>query len=224
MGYYDLNAPAKGDDRKLSVRFYKRTVQKKFQKNQKHPGLQEKDLEWRNVDTDYVEIKMPGDRLQVYDQAAKQEHKERFAYQWDKYQQRLDQNPTGTPLYTCNVLNEADVRMLETRGFITIEQIVNMDDQQAQKFHAGYTIKKRVSDWYDAYVEQASSGRVSELEAKIAKLEEQLNGKPEVPVETTEALVRRLMEEHNQVPHIMQEKKKRGPGRPRKDAIKEEAA
>jgi len=199
MAYYAETASAKGADGNLMVRFYKKLIQKKYAVNQKHPGLAEKDFKWENVEKDYVEIKVPGNRLDFYDGPATDLHKKRFSHQWDLYTNRMEQAPKGIPLEQCAALNQSDVRMLETNGFVTVEQVVNMSDTQSQKFHAGRAIQKRVSDWYDTYVDQAASGKVTELEEKIAALEAKLTATPEVAPEATEEMIKRLIAE-NAVP------------------------
>lgn len=212
MAYYSDSASASGNDSNLIVRFYKKPIQKKIAKDQKNPGLQDKDFEWKTIEKDYVEIKVPGNRLEVYDQPATDREIERFSYQWKQYQTRQDQTPKGIPLDQCSALNHADIRMLETRGFLTVEQLIKMDDTQAQKFHAGYALKKRAEDWYEARVEEIESGRIADLEAQVkeltAKAEDPIAGS--VSNNTLESLMTRI--ESLETP-----KKKRG--RPRSKPI-----
>jgi|TARA_R110000824_G_scaffold84479_3_gene210714 hypothetical protein len=219
MAYFGENATAKGDDSQMSVRFYKKLIQKKLAKNQASPGLKESDYEWVNKDVDYVEIKNIGNRLQVYDQPVREEDKQRFAHQWNMYQTRQDQAPKGLPLHTCPALNDADLRMLETYDFVTVEQVINMSDTQSQKFHAGRAIQKRVADWYETYVVSVADGRVEDLERELSEMKTKLDSKPETPPEDMELVMKRLVDDgiakamENSTKPVGQ---KRGPGRPPK--------
>src|SRR5690242_5836166 len=46
----------------------------------------------------YVKIHPPGERLNIVDVLATDEHKRRFPQQWAQFQQNVQQRPEGTPI------------------------------------------------------------------------------------------------------------------------------
>jgi hypothetical protein len=152
----------------------------------------------------FVRIMNPGDKTNVYDQPATEEHKLRFPRHWLHYQSK-QAGESGAAFGTTLAqwvedmpgdLSSGQISELGILGFQTAEQVAGASDAQVQRVGMGgaglrekaraYLARKNRSST-DAALE-AANARADRLEAQMAELMASL-ANPE----------------------------KRGPGRPRKD-------
>jgi hypothetical protein len=136
----DVNHPdnpeyngARNPDDALWVRFSSKPVHNVFKsENEQRPVFD---------DVVYVEIRTPGDQLNIIETPAREIHKQRFPRQWAhfKNQQAGEEEKNGTPLAMWPLLTPAAVAMLHAVNFKTVEQIAFASDQQIQSvgMHAG---------------------------------------------------------------------------------------
>ena len=114
-------------DAKLFVRFYKKTLPNNFEtQKQGHPIFYE---------CDFVEIRLPGDKLNSVDEFVNESHKERFPRHWAHY---LNNNKEGeliigTPVSEWPIITRSVAEELKYLGFKTVESIANASDSQLDK-------------------------------------------------------------------------------------------
>jgi len=178
-------------DSKLFVRFYKKTLQNNFEtEKQGHPIFYE---------CDFVEIRLPGDKLNSIDEFVNESHKQRFPRHWAHY---LNNNKEGeliigTPVSEWAIVTRAIAEELKYLGFKTVESIAQASDSQldklgmkggmqphtfrerAQRYLA--TASQEASATAEAARAEAAEARADSTEKALAELREQmakLQGQP----------------------------------------------
>ncbi len=92
-----LDSDIQNPDASLHVVFYSKPVQNMFQTEKEGRPI------FRDVD--YVRIMLPGDKNNIIDTFASDDHKRRFPLHWAHYQnQRTGGAEVGTPLSACGRL------------------------------------------------------------------------------------------------------------------------
>lgn len=131
----DLNntefAGATDPDARLHVRFYVEPVKNDFKSN----------LEGRPIyeDVQMVEIRVPGDPLNVIKTAVREDHKQRFPKHWAYFDmtQGKENLEVGTPLSQWPALQPSNIEMLRAMKFSTVEQIASASDEQITRLGMG---------------------------------------------------------------------------------------
>lgn len=103
-----------GNDSNLIVMFYNRAVEDPAKSAQAGRKI--------CVDTDFVKINHPGERLNQIDRPATDADKRRFQYQWSQYVHNKTQVPEGTPIDLLFPNNPSTAENLRALGIHTIEQ------------------------------------------------------------------------------------------------------
>ena len=113
-------------DARLAVQFYERPVQNEYQ-----TAAQQRPI-FENVV--FVKIITPGDKLNIIDTIARQDHKDRFPRQWAAFQQRKDATSqfVGTPISEWPRVSAAQAEELKALKFYTVESVANASDAQLQ--------------------------------------------------------------------------------------------
>lgn len=173
-----LDSDITGADERLTVEFY-------TSKRVKSEGIP------------YVRIIVPGDQTQIFDQPARDFHKERFPRQWLHYQMQNNDAPViGVPLLEWHKDRPAEVSKgmveeLTVLKFQTVEQVATASDRQLERVMGGIGIRTLARSYIQSRNQSAQSRELEDAKAQLAKLQSQM-------AELLDA--------------------KRGPGRPRKDA------
>jgi hypothetical protein len=120
-----------------------------------------------------VRIIVPGDKYNIIDQPAREDHKQRFPRQWLWYQMQNGETPdVGTPLAVWRRarpedISEGQLRELTVLRFMTVEQIATASDMQLQRIGMGATgLRERAQTFL-----RTTSGDETETKAKLAKTE-----------------------------------------------------
>lgn len=141
---------------------------------------------------DFVQIIMPGDSRSVVDREVKEEDKRRWPGYWQRYQQGKEQTAEGTPIDNWPFLTPAQVQELKYLNFLTVEALAEAPDTAVERLGpGGRDLQNRAKQYTqrDSDTEKELRAEVERLQRRVAELE---------------------------APNV-QEQKKRGPGRPRKE-------
>lgn len=113
-------------DARLAVQFYERPIQNEYQS-----GIQQRPI-FENVV--FIKIITPGDKLNIIDTIARQDHKDRFPRQWSAFQQRKDASSqfVGTPIGEWPRVSASQAEELKALKFYTVESVANASDAQLQ--------------------------------------------------------------------------------------------
>lgn len=153
-----LNSDAPNADAQLHVEFYE------------HDRVPNKGVV-------FVRIMIPGDKTNVFDQPARDHHKERFPRHWLAYQmQHMDVSVIGTPLlhwhqqrpeeFTAGQLDE-----LTILKFQTVEQLATASDGQIQRVGMGAAgLRERARQFISAQNSKVASAELEKQADEIAML------------------------------------------------------
>jgi len=126
---------------------------------------------------DFIKIMAPGSKDSVIEKV-NYGHQQRFPKQWAQYQAHQEQTTSGTPLSEVPWLTVAQRAEFLAMNVRSVEGLVGMPDNIAQKFMGFHGIKQRAQAYLDAAAGAAPIARLSaELEQrdiKIAVLEGQM--------------------------------------------------
>ena len=129
-------------------------------------------------DTPYVRIHVPGDKTSIIDTAVEEEHKHRFAAQWEKFQKGMSQAPDGTPVEQWPQLTLSQAMEFKALGIFTVEQVSTMSDAAAQRFMGGQELKRRAETFLKVSKDTAEAQRLAtenhELKTKVESLTDDL--------------------------------------------------
>lgn len=160
-------------------------------------------VEFYTVDADpykgqtFVRIMAPGDKTNIIDQPAREDHKVRFPRQWLYYQMQQNESAAGqigTPLSQWYAdaptdINRDQIAELNILKFVTVEQLALASDSQLQRVGMGgvglrekarlYLNRKNRSD-ANAELEKTKQ-QLADLQAQMAALaatESKRRGRP----------------------------------------------
>ena len=151
-------------DKRLIVRFYRRAVLNASKSA--NEGRQIYD------EKDYIIIQTPGDRLSNIDTPVEDEHKVRFAEQWDRYQKQQSEPETGTPVSMTPWISVGLAMELKAMGINTIEALAQLPDVHVSKLMGGNELKRKAQAFLDASMQGAEQSR---LESELAKRDNEIN-------------------------------------------------
>ena len=126
---------------------------------------------------DFIKIMAPGSKDSVVEKV-NYGHQQRFPKQWAQYQAHQEQTTSGTPLSEVPWLTVAQRAEFIAMNVRSVEGLIGMPDNVAQKFMGFHGIKQKAQAYLDAAAGAAPIARLSaELEqrdTKIAVLEGQM--------------------------------------------------
>lgn len=160
--------PEAGDD-KLHVQFFT------------HPKMDQAATlkEGRPIyrDTEYVRIVVPGDKDNIVEKPATDDHRRRFARQYMAFKQGNEaQAQVGTPLSMWPQVTRAQVEELAYFKIHTVEQLAEISDGNAQNFVGVLSLRQKAKDFLAAakdgsMVSQLRS-EIEQRDSRIATLED----------------------------------------------------
>ena len=119
------------------------------------------------LDTEYVQIMVPGDKSSMVNRPASQRDKDRFPRHYAAFKNNEGEILEGTPLEQWPGLTRSQVEEMKYFNIRTVEQLANLNDSQSQKFMGIAQFKKRAADFLEAAEGNAATERLnSELEAR----------------------------------------------------------
>ena len=102
------------------ARFYKHWAQNNFQSEKQGKPIGE--------EVDYIEIRSPKDKLNVFKRLATAQDKSNYPAAWELYQRGPEQAAEGTPLCKWSVMTETTISMLNSHDIHTIETLASLSD------------------------------------------------------------------------------------------------
>lgn len=213
---------AHNPDSRLAVQFYSRLVQNDFETHKQQRPIHES--------MDFVKIMTPGDKLNIIDTYAREDHKNRFPIQWQAYKNRGDANThiIGTPITDWPRISASQAEELRGLKFYTVEAIAQASDAQLQGIGmiagmSAYTFRddaKRFLSVAEAASKLTEADkRVAESEAKIKAMHEDFAAQQAANNARIDALLAALEAKAAATESTTVEvDTKRGPGRPKQEA------
>ena len=119
---------------------------------------------------DFIKIMAPGSKDSVIEKV-NYGHQQRFPKQWAQYQAHQEQTTSGTPLSEVPWLTVAQRAEFLAMNVRSVEGLVGMPDNIAQKFMGFHGIKQRAQAYLDLAAGNAPTER---LNAEIAKKDAEL--------------------------------------------------
>ena len=99
-------------------------------------------------DTEYIDIKIPGNRGSGACRPATEEDKKRFPEHYAKFKQRVtDERDEGTPLSEWAPMSRSTAEELAFFHVKTVEQLANMADVQVAKFKGLFELQAKAKAW-----------------------------------------------------------------------------
>lgn len=153
-------------DKKLAVRFFlKEREDQDASTEAGRPIFKE---------VEYVEIRAPGKRDPLSCRPATDMDKRRFAPHYERFQKRIEEPETGTPLREWPRISRTRVEELQFINVKTVEQLADISDLDAGKFHGGLTLKAEAKAWLERAKESQVLAEREELKERVHDLESQL--------------------------------------------------
>lgn len=125
----------------------------------------------------FVRILVPGDKTNVFDQPAREHHKERFPRQWLHFQMKhTGANLIGTPIATWHAerpdeLTEGHLSELMILKFQTVEQVATASDAQVSRIGMGGAgLRLRAQNYLAARNASTSGAQLNKAQAEIEEL------------------------------------------------------
>jgi len=131
----------------------------------------------------YVRIMAPGDKTNIIDQPARDDHKERFPRQWLYYQMQQSEGAAsqiGTPISEWHKavpeeINRDQIAELAILKFITVEQLALASDAQLQRIGmGGVGLRERARQYLNRKNRMDNSAELEETKKQLAELQAQM--------------------------------------------------
>lgn len=131
----------------------------------------------------YVRIMAPGDKTNIFDQPARDDHKERFPRQWLYFQMQQSEGAAqeiGTPLSqwhkdTPEDINRDQIAELAILKFVTVEQLALASDGQLQRVGmGGIGLRERARQYLNRKNRADASAELNETKRQLAELQMQM--------------------------------------------------
>jgi hypothetical protein len=174
---FDHNHFASGQQREadkgLLVKFY---IEPK--KNNHKSKLEGRDI---YQDTEFVDIKIPGNRNAGACRPATQEDKNRFPDHYKAFKDRTGDNAVmvGSPLKEWAPISRSQAEELAFFHVHTVEQLATMSDVQASKFMGLTTLRQKAKQWLENAEKEKPFAemeiKLKERDVKIDQLQEAVN-------------------------------------------------
>jgi hypothetical protein len=151
--------------------FYKRVVPD-LELTEKTGKQQFKELDW-------IDIVIPGNEREKVSVAVLQEHKDRFAKQWARYEAGEESRPEGFPVMEWPQISRAMAKTLEADKVFTVEQLSQLPDQNLMELGPGYLeLKYRAVKWLEFMNESVTINQLADQlrqrDERIAILEQKV--------------------------------------------------
>ena len=130
------------------------------------------------VDTEYINIMVPGDKGNIIMRSARPDDQTRFAKQYAAFKNDEAEILEGTPLEKWGLISAAQCEELKYFGIRTVENLANVTDTNAQKFMGINLLRQKARE----YIEAAKS------DAPIAQLQDELGQRDATIAEQAELL------------------------------------
>lgn len=160
-----------GDDSKLYVEFSMEAEHQGFESEQQGRPIFK--------DVPFITIHFAGDSTKRVVRPVKDEDKERFARQWQQFENQQEQTVSGTPLEQWAMLTKADVASLKAIKIMSVEQLAGVNDSNLATLGlGGRTLRDKAVKWLETAKDGAALSAVfaenETLKADLAAIKQQL--------------------------------------------------
>lgn len=145
--YMDAMRDEKASDGWVETRYDPVTGE---EKRFRHPGEGRGEV---FVDVPFVEVRAPGDVLNVVRKPAQENHKQRWPQEWAAFeasQKDGKERLNGAPLEQAPFLSKAQVLEFRAKGLRTIEHLADMSDVNGQGIPAFSQTRQKARDFVEA--------------------------------------------------------------------------
>lgn len=153
------------DDRKLYVRFYMEPVYQEAESIIKERKIYK--------DTEYIEIRIPGDKQTCIQRQVFPNDRSRFPQQYARFQQGQADQTVGTPLSVMPSIPESKVKEYEFFHIKTVEQLAECADNANAAAVMGFNSDKAAAKKFVSVAENAAP--VEELKKQLEQRDELLS-------------------------------------------------
>ena len=131
----------------------------------------------------YVRIMAPGDKTNIIEQPAKDDHKQRFPRQWLYFQMQQNEDAAqqiGTPLSHWHrdypeEVNKDQIAELNILKFVTVEQLALASDGQLQRVGMGAVgLREKARQYLNRKNRTESNAELADTKRQLAELQAQL--------------------------------------------------
>ena len=157
-------ATAAEDDRKLHVRFYMEPVYQEAESIIKERKIYK--------DTEYIEIRIPGDKQTCIQRQVFPADRIRFPQQYARFQQGQADQTIGTPLSNMPSIPASKIKEYEFFHVRTVEQLAECADNSSAAAIMGFHADKAKAQKFVAAAEGAAP--VEELKKQLEQRDEML--------------------------------------------------
>lgn len=152
------------DDSRLVVMFFTKSILSPAKSRAANAPIYE--------DIIYVRMHEPGERLNVVERPVTENDKYRFPIHWNRFTQKLEQTPDGTPLDLLFPNNPSIADMLKANNITTVQQLAGLSA------HAIDTVGMGSQEWVNLakrYLEKAKEGAdFHDFEAKLKARDQEM--------------------------------------------------
>ena len=131
----------------------------------------------------YVRIMAPGDKTNIIEQLARDDHKQRFPRQWLYFQMQQNEDAAqqiGTPLSQWHrdypeEVNKDQIAELNILKFVTVEQLALASDGQLQRVGMGAVgLREKARQYLNRKNRTESNAELADTKRQLAELQAQL--------------------------------------------------
>ncbi len=167
-----------GKDSDLVVKFYR---EKEVFYKDTNPKEQDSEVIPVHVDTEFCEMRFPGNPHYVAVQRVTNEHKRRFPQQYEAFKRGENLKQEGHTLESTGFFSNQQIRDFNAKYIFTVEQFISMPELFLQGVLGGLSIKKKCQEFLEAQktrslIDQGET--VEELKKRIQILESSLAAEP----------------------------------------------
>ena len=157
-------------------------------------------------DVEYVEMRVPGDKLNIVETRVDDNHRKRWPQYYKAFVEKREQRPEGFPLSAWALATPALISTLAAVNCYTVEQLAGMPETSLPRMHGLLKVQQQAREFLQS---KEDAQVISQLQHAKSEMEDRLASQNE----TIQALKARLavLESAQPAPEV-----KRGPGRPRK--------
>ena len=122
-------------------------------------------------DTEYVDIKIPGDRTGGVSRPASHQDKQRFRAHYEAFKSRTEMPLEGTPLAEWPLITRSLAEELAFHNVKTVEHLSTMSDTHSGKFMGLNALKAKALKWLEQAGEEA---KVHGLQQELLERDERI--------------------------------------------------
>lgn len=119
-------------------------------------------------DIPFIEIRYPGDRLNVFVGKATDHFKQLYPREWAAFESGMDVQAIGTPLTEWPQITKSQIKEAEYFNVRTVEQLAEVPESALTRMGMGWsTLRKKAQDWLAA---AAGEAPIAALQAENERL------------------------------------------------------